>query len=89
MKKAVAIPYIIALIIGIIVVAVLAYWFVSSSNKGTRVGNEAECVARKTEYCVTQTADAKSAANKVCSSGWDSNLADYCGRIIPGWSEIK
>ena len=89
MKKAVAIPYVIALIIGVIVVTVLAYWFVSSAGKGTGVGKEAECTARKAEWCITQTSTAETAADKVCLGDWKSKRAEFCGAIIPGWSLRK
>lgn len=51
MKKAVAIPYVIALIFGVIVIAVLAYWLVNQSSKTTTVGSTAECQARQSTYC--------------------------------------
>ncbi len=84
-KAAMPVPYIIALIIGVIVVAVLAYWFVSSGGKGSTVGKEAECTARKVEYCATQTLDAKSKANSVCGS-WKEIC--FCPDIIPNWKPV-
>lgn len=88
-KAAIPVPYIIALIIGVIVVAVLAYWFISSGGKGAAIGKEAECLARKTEYCATQSIDAESVATKVCPSDWKTNIEDFCGRIIPGWKKVS
>lgn len=91
MKKAVAIPYIIALIIGVIVVVVLAYWFISTGGKGSTIGKEAECTARKTEFCATQTQDAFSKAGEVCKDKdkikpiTDTTYwCDYC-KFIPNW----
>jgi hypothetical protein len=50
-EKGVAVPYIIALILGIAVVALLGYWFFVL---GGRLGGEsiaAECEAKLTSYC--------------------------------------
>ena len=85
LKAATPVPYIIALIIGIIVVAVLAYWFITSGKKGSDVSSEVECTARKAEWCVTQTSTAETAADKVCLADWKSKRAEFCGAIIPGW----
>lgn len=52
MLKAVAIPYVIALILGVIVIGILAYWFVSQSNKTTNVGASTECQGRVFSYCI-------------------------------------
>ncbi|MBI1978652.1 MAG: hypothetical protein HYS62_01160 [Candidatus Aenigmarchaeota archaeon] len=51
MKKAVAIPYVIALILGIIVVGILGYWFVSQGGKTIGSGSAAECETLKFNYC--------------------------------------
>jgi len=51
-RKAVAIPYVIALILGLIVIAILAYWFISQSGKTTNVGTSAECQAKAFSFCV-------------------------------------
>lgn len=91
-KAAMPVPYIIALIIGVVVVAVLAYWFVSSGGKGAAIGTEAECNARKVEFCATQTPDSLSKAQAVCKTGDEfftdsTKRKEYCGRIIPDWKE--
>ena len=52
MNKAVAIPYVIALILGLIAIVILAYWFISQSGKTTNVGTGAECQAKLFSYCV-------------------------------------
>lgn len=41
--KAVAIPYIIALVLGIFVVGLLGYWFISQGGKTIVTGSTAEC----------------------------------------------
>lgn len=86
MRKAVAIPYIIALILGIIVVALLAYWLVSTGIIGNKTGNEAQCTAYKTEYCTTQSTDSCDKAKTVCGGKLPADWKDYC-RFIPNWQE--
>jgi len=49
--KGVAVPYIIALILGIAVVAVLGYWFFILGGKFGGTGTTAECQAREISYC--------------------------------------
>jgi len=98
------VPYIIALIIGVIVVVVLAYWLVSAGGKGSNIGKEAECTARKVEYCASQTDDAWQKISDVCGSklfGEDKTITknnkpitigacySYCSTIIPGWKSIN
>ena len=80
------VPYIIALILGVIVVAVLAYWFISSGGKGSNIGTEAECNARKVEFCATQTGDVWDTVIKKC--GNFDNCYNYCTSIIPGLKAI-
>ena len=88
--RGVAIPYIIALIIGVIVIAVLGYWFISSGGKGSSIGTEAECTARKTEYCATQTSDTLSKVKEVCTKEFGTtDQCDFCGRIIPNWKPVS
>lgn len=41
--KAVAIPYVIALVLGVIVIGLLGYWFVSQGGKAISTGTKAEC----------------------------------------------
>lgn len=86
-KAAMPVPYIIALIIGVIVVAVLAYWFVSSGGKGTKIGIEAECTARKLEFCATKLSE-KLAIARECDSSWSipGNVCSFCSGTIPGWN---
>ncbi len=87
------VPYIIALIIGVVVVAVLAYWFISSGGKGANVGKEAECRARMLEWCVSQTSDVETKASQVCINldTWTdlTKRKEFCKKIIPTWEEKK
>lgn len=50
-KKGVAIPYIIALILGIAVIAVLGYWFFVLGGKLGGIGVTTECRAKEVSYC--------------------------------------
>ncbi len=91
-KAAMPVPYIIALIIGVIVVAVLAYWFVTSGGKGTSIGTEAECTARKLEYCATQTEDVWTKMTEKCGSDKFADKKEcgkYCSTIIPTWKAVS
>lgn len=51
MAKGVAIPYIIALILGIVVVGILAYWYFGLAGKGGGTVATIECDAQKLSYC--------------------------------------
>lgn len=88
-KGALPIPYIIALIIGVIVVAVLAYWFISSSGKGTGIGTEAECRGRVLEWCITKSSADQTKANEVCSSikgfGTTTDWDKFCCKVIANY----
>lgn len=65
MRKAVAIPYVIALVLGVIVIATLAYWLISQAGKTTDTGSSVECKAKTFSFCVTwQNADPKCETSK-------------------------
>jgi hypothetical protein len=49
--KAVAVPYIIAIILAIIVLAIVAYWFLTTAQKGGGTFDEAFCRGKLTQYC--------------------------------------
>lgn len=51
MAKAVAVPYVIALILGIIVVAVIGYWFFVVAGGGGGQLSRTECQSRFVAYC--------------------------------------
>lgn len=53
MKKAVAISYVIALILGVAVIGILGYWFVSQSGKTVGEGTKVECNSKLFLYCNT------------------------------------
>lgn len=51
MEKAVAVPYVIALILGVVVVGIVGYWFVSQGGKAVGAGTKAECDGKTQNYC--------------------------------------
>ena len=51
MLKAVAIPYVIALILGVIAIGILAYWLINQSSKATTGGFQAQCQAKLFSFC--------------------------------------
>jgi hypothetical protein len=51
-KGSIPIPYIIAIIFGIIVIAVLAYWFFTTTGGVGTATQEAECEAALFEFCM-------------------------------------
>ncbi len=67
--KAVAIPYVIALILGIMVVGILAYWLINQAGKTTAQGASAECQGKIFSYCL-----AWDAQGKKCSDGQPSSF---------------
>lgn len=55
-KGAVPVPYIIALILGIVVVGLLAYWFFVLGGRVGDQASETECRATENIYCTTWAA---------------------------------
>lgn len=56
-KGALPVPYIVAIIIAIIVIAVLIYWFFVLSGKGTGTASEQFCRAKEFTYCSAWATD--------------------------------
>lgn len=52
-KGAIPVPYIIALILGIVVVGLLAYWFFVLGGRIGGQASESECRAKENIYCST------------------------------------
>jgi hypothetical protein len=50
-KGALPVPYIVAIIIAVIVIAVLVYWFFVLSGKGSTTATDSFCRAREFTYC--------------------------------------
>ncbi len=67
-KKGIAIPYVIALILGIIAIGILAYWLTNQSSKTTAGGFQAECQAKLFSFCNQWLI--KSGKDKPTGFGW-------------------
>jgi len=51
MKGALPVPYIVAIVIAIVVIAVLVYWFFVLSGQGGGTAIEQFCLAKRFTYC--------------------------------------
>ena len=71
MKKAVAIPYVIALILGVIVIGILAYWLINQSSKSSTGGFQAECQAKLFSFCNQWLIKGGKPTDKPQGFGWD------------------
>ncbi len=49
--KGVAIPYVIALVLGVIIIGLIGYWLIFQGGKTIIVGNKAECDTMAFNYC--------------------------------------
>lgn len=56
MRKGIAVPYIIALILGIVVVALLGYWFFVLGGTFTGKASLTECQTKLSQYCAELSA---------------------------------
>jgi len=56
MRKAVAVPYVIALILGVAVIALVGIWFVMSGGKFTSGSSKTLCDNKFLQYCATNPA---------------------------------
>lgn len=57
MKKAVAVPYIIVLILGVAVIGLVGYWFASSGGKFSGQSAKTICENKFLQYCITKNED--------------------------------
>lgn len=70
MRKAVAIPYVIALILGLIAIGILAYWFINQSSKTTSTGSNVECQAKIFSFCNQWLLNGGKGTNKPTTFDW-------------------
>lgn len=56
MKKGVAIPYVIALILGIAVIGLVGAWFVISGGRFGKQATETTCLNKAVEFCARKIA---------------------------------
>lgn len=88
MRKGVAVPYIVGIVLAIIVIAVVGFFFISNAGKVSQTGSGVECTAKKVQYCSSQSASDLTDLNKVCgSNGFQtgSSCYDFCSKI-PQWT---
>lgn len=85
--KAVAVPYLVALILAVIILGVIGYWFLTSAGKGGGIANESFCRARLLQFC-------SDLRTKKIPSGIDFFSEDYAGECNiykgqPGWPSVS
>lgn len=80
MKGAVPIPYIIALLLGIAIIAIIGYWFFVLSGQWGLETNLAQCKTKATTYCAiwSQTGYASDNDEPNFSLGWFSEQYPEC-----------
>ncbi len=82
MRKAVAVPYIIALILGVAVIGLVGYWFATTGGKFGGQSAKTVCDNKFLQYCVTNPSgniNLFTAANSECT-----NLVSYqaCSELV-------
>jgi hypothetical protein len=95
MSKGIAVPYVIALILGIIVVGVIGYWFFVLGGQGGGAGVSAACNAKLVSYCTQWSLNGYTtmpnnqeftAANPDCALNTapfsDTILVDECKSVL-------
>ena len=70
MKKGVAVPYIIALVLGIVVVGLIGYWFFVLGGRLPGQATEVWCNSKESQWCTSHSA----------STTWD-DFAPGCSDI--------
>src|SRR3989344_3883831 len=81
--KAVAIPYIIALILGVIIIGLLGYWLVSQGSKTISTGEQTECTAKQSNYCnVYQVSGFKIEPGGFTWTNCQKPTADSCKSVL-------
>ncbi len=74
-KKGIAIPYIIALILGIIVVGVIGYWFFATTGTGGGSAAVANCNAKKLQWCNEWTKTGFQTSPSGTLGTWDAHAS--------------
>ena len=57
MEKAVAVPYIIALILGVALIGLVGYWFATTGGKFGGQSVKTVCENKFLQYCITKNED--------------------------------
>jgi hypothetical protein len=78
MKKGIAVPYIIAIILGVLVIGIIGYWFFVLYGGGVGKSSEAVCNSKKQTFC---SAWAATAYQTEPSGDWESYAPDCIGVV--------
>ncbi len=81
--KAVAVPYLIAIVLAVIVLGVIAYWFLTTSGKGGSFTSESFCKGRLLQYCSELRTQRISADIDFYSDKYAKECSIYKGKA--GW----
>lgn len=77
MTKAVAIPYIIALVLGVAIIGLIGYSFVSSGGKFSSQSTKTFCENKFLQYCTTKLA--KNSLSSASKSDFNNEVAECSG----------
>lgn len=94
MKKGVAVPYIVALLLAVGVIGLVGYWFVASGGKFGSSATEQDCRTKLSEWCAvwgstngygtdTVTGDPKSPIKKFGTSGASPECSEFLSKLVP------
>jgi hypothetical protein len=84
MRKGIAVPYIIALILGIVVVALLGYWFFVLGGTFTGKASITECQTKLSTYCASFSAagyEGFEDFTEACPAGSDVYAPECCSYV--------
>ncbi len=77
-KGAIPIPYIIAIIFGIVVIAIIGYWFFTTAGDIGSASQQADCETALFEFCISWIREGE--ANKP----FDHKVVEDCGPLDIG-----
>ncbi|MBI2542832.1 MAG: hypothetical protein HYW24_01475 [Candidatus Aenigmarchaeota archaeon] len=88
MKGGFPVGYIVAIVLGVILIALIGYLLIYSKGKGGDAGTEAECIAKKVQYCGTKSESLKTELQTgKCKVDWSKDVCQFCKAIIPNWDK--
>ena len=73
MRKAVAVPYVIALVLGVAVIALLGFWFVTTGGKFSEQATKTQCESKLVVYCTSYI------EGKADTKLWDYSCNSFYG----------
>lgn len=91
--KGVAIPYVIALVLGVVIIGLTGFWFITQSGKTVGVGETAQCSSLKFNFCNGFVSEWDSTCGTFpncaefgkCETPGSSNL---CTNDCGGWTNL-